>query len=82
LRRDYPRVLELALQRLAPAGLLLSGYNTQGKPYPLAKAVASAADAVGARIEELPPPPLGDDLPQLAGFPEGRPHRMVAVRRI
>lgn len=80
LRRDYPEVLRLAFARLAPGGLLLAACNTLGKPYALADAVHEAASATRTPIDDLAGPPLGDDLPQLAGFPEGRPHRMVAVR--
>ncbi len=79
LRRDYPEVLALALQRLAPGGLLLAACNTLGKPYPLADAVRQAAHTARVRVSEIPPPALGADLPQLQGFPEGRPHRLVAL---
>jgi len=76
-------VLRLAWSRLADDGLLVACCNTTfGKPYPLADAVKAAAREAGARIEEVRAPALGDDVPQLAGFPEGRPYRLVAVRRL
>lgn len=82
LRRDYPEVLRLAFLRLAPGGLLLACCNTLGgKPYPLADAVREAAKAAAVATRDVAAPPLGEDLPQIQGFPEGRPHRLVAVRR-
>ena len=83
LRRDYPEVLRLGFSRLSEHGLLVACCNTTfGKPYPLADAVQAAARAAGVRIAEVPAPPLGDDVPQLPGFPEGRPYRLVTVRRV
>ena len=82
LRRDYPAVLRLALSRLAPDGILVACCNTiGGKPFDLARAITGEAEAAGIAITRLPAPPLGADLPQLEGFPEGRPFRLVAVRR-
>jgi len=82
LRRDYPEVLRLAFTRLAPGGLLLACCNTLGgKPYPLVDAVHEAARMAGVPTRDIASPPLGEDLPQIQGFPEGRPHRLVAVRR-
>ncbi len=81
LRRDYPGVLAKAFARLAPGGLLVACCNTlNGKPYPLDEVMRDAATAAGrggARSVEVPK--LGEDLPQLRGFPEGRPYRLVAV---
>lgn len=77
LRRDYPPVLAAAWQRLAPGGLLLATCNTlHGKPFPLAETLAALGPG-----ETVSPPPLGSDLPQLAGFPEGRPFRLELRRR-
>ncbi len=77
LRRDYPEILRLGWQRLAPGGLLLACCNTlHGKPFPLAETVDAACPG---GIEE-PGPDLGVDIPVLKGFPEGRPFR-CAVRR-
>jgi 23S rRNA (cytosine1962-C5)-methyltransferase len=82
LRRDYPEVLALSLRRLAPGGLLVACCNTLGgKPYPLREAVQDAARGAGVSIRPVDGPPLGADIPQLKGFPEGRPYRLVAVRR-
>ncbi|MBA3687202.1 MAG: class I SAM-dependent methyltransferase, partial [Planctomycetes bacterium] len=79
--RDYPALLALALPRLAPGGLLIACSNTIGKPIPLDRIVADAARAAGLRINAVELPPLAGDVPQLAGFPEGRPYRITAVQR-
>jgi len=44
-------------------------------------AVPEAARPAAFRTRDVAGPPLGEDLPQIQGFPEGRPHRLVAVRR-
>lgn len=76
LRRDYPALLAQAAARLAPGGLLVACCNTlHGKPFPLAEAVRATG------LNPIEGPPLGEDLPQLQGFPEGRPFRLVAARR-
>ncbi len=78
LRRDYPEVLSLAWARLAPGGVLLAVCNTvHGKPFGLSEALAAACPGGHA----LPTPALGDDVPQLKGFPEGRPYVLAAVVR-
>lgn len=83
LRRDYPEVLALSLARLAPGGLLVACCNTLGgKPYPLREAVMEAARTAHVQVAAVDGPPLGADIPQLKGFPEGRPYRLVAVRRL
>jgi 23S rRNA (cytosine1962-C5)-methyltransferase len=81
LRRDYPGVLAKAFARLAPGGLLVACCNTlNGKPYPLDEVVREAASAAGrAGVRPVEAPRLGEDVPQLKGFPEGRPYRLVAV---
>ncbi|MBA2481660.1 MAG: class I SAM-dependent methyltransferase, partial [Planctomycetes bacterium] len=81
LRRDYPDVLASALRRLAPGGLLVACCNTLGKPYQLSDAVIQAAVHAGIAIQPVAAPDLGADIPLLRGFPEGRPYRLVAVRR-
>ncbi len=76
LRRDYPGLLQRAADHLAPGGLLLASCNTiHGKPFPLPDAVA----ATGLTLVDGPA--LGEDVPQIAGFPEGRPFRLVVARR-
>lgn len=81
LRRDYPEVLRAACDRLAPNGQLVTCCNTiGGKPFPLAENVNQAALAAGVDLRSEPSPALGEDLPQLAGFPEGRPFRIVVGR--
>ncbi len=74
LRRDYPGLLQRAAARLAPGGLLIASCNTvHGKPFP----VADAVSATGLTLVDGPT--LGEDLPQLGGFPEGRPFRLVVA---
>jgi hypothetical protein len=48
-----------------------------GKPFPLRDA-ALAAMPDG---REEPGFALGEDIPQLRGFPEGTPYRLIALRR-
>jgi 23S rRNA (cytosine1962-C5)-methyltransferase len=76
LRRDYPALLAKAAARLAPGGVLVACCNTlHGKPFDLGEAVRASG------LTALAGPSLGEDLPQLQGFPEGRPFRLVAARR-
>jgi 23S rRNA (cytosine1962-C5)-methyltransferase len=78
LRRDYPEVLRLAWAKVAPGGMLLACCNTlHGKTFAVAEALAAAAP--GGR--PLTTPQLGEDVPQLKGFPEGRPYQLAAVVR-
>jgi 23S rRNA (cytosine1962-C5)-methyltransferase len=82
LRRDYPEILRVALRRLAPGGLLVACCNTVGgKPFDLSGALRDQAGLEGIAITRVDGPSLGDDIPQIDGFPEGRPFRLVAVRR-
>ena len=82
LRRDYPEVLRAAFTRLAPGGLLVACCNTLGgKPFPLRDVVDEAARGAQATIGDVPVPALGEDIPLLGGFPEGRPYRLVAANR-
>jgi 23S rRNA (cytosine1962-C5)-methyltransferase len=81
LRRDYGQVLRLALARLAPGGILVACCNTiGGKPFDLAGTIQEQAGQVRILLRRIDGPPLGEDLPQLDGFPEGRPFRLVAMR--
>jgi 23S rRNA (cytosine1962-C5)-methyltransferase len=76
LRRDYPRLLAAAATRLAPAGLLVACCNTiHGRTIDLQRALADCG------LAQVAGPELGEDLPQLAGFPEGRPFRLAVGRR-
>ncbi|HEX3134286.1 MAG TPA: class I SAM-dependent methyltransferase [Planctomycetota bacterium] len=82
LRRDYPEVLRAACARLAPGGMLVACCNTLGgKPFPLMEVVSEAARSASIMTSDVSIPPLGEDLPSLSGFPEGRPYRLVAVKR-
>jgi len=81
-RRDYPALVELALRRLAPGGVLFACLNTQGgKPLDLAALFTSAAERAAVVVTTLEVPALAEDIPQRRGFPEGRPFQAVAVRR-
>ncbi len=81
LRRDYGAVLRLALARLAPGGLLVACCNTiGGKPFDLAGAIQEQAGLENVAVTRIDAPALGEDLPQVDGFPEGRPFRLVAMR--
>jgi 23S rRNA (cytosine1962-C5)-methyltransferase len=76
-RRDYPELLRLAWQRVAPGGLLLATSNAIGKPFPLREALVAACPTGKA----VPAPDLGPDIPQRAGFPEGRPFRAAGMAK-
>ena len=81
-RRDYPRLLSAALARLAPRGLLVATSNTMGgKPLPLDDLARDAGSATGVALRSERGPELDGDLPQISGFPEGRPYRLAIVRR-
>ncbi|TVR45912.1 MAG: class I SAM-dependent rRNA methyltransferase [Planctomycetota bacterium] len=76
-QRDYPLLLEQLRPRLNPGGMLIAVINTLGRPYDLRRAVESAG------FHALPAnqgPSLGEDLPQIAGFPEGRPYHLVVAK--
>ena len=75
VRRDYPDVLSALAPRLAPGGRVLAACNTLGRRFDLHGAVTRALDTA----VPLAAPPIGDDLPQLRGFPEGRPFDLVYV---
>jgi 23S rRNA (cytosine1962-C5)-methyltransferase len=80
-RRDYAGVISQCLQRLAPDGLLLACTNTRGD----AGSIVGLDELLVSHGLHLLPreeqPPLGVDLPQLKGFPEGRPFRLSIGRR-
>lgn len=81
-RRDYPALLALALPRLAPGGLLVACSNTLGaKPADPEQCQREAVAATGIAMAPLPSPDLDPDLPQLTGFPEGRPFRCAVAQR-
>ncbi len=82
LRRDYPRLLTLAAKRLAPGGTLIAACNTVGgKPFDLRATVRGAAQESGIRLDVIGSPRLDDDIPQMRGFPEGRPFELIAATR-
>jgi len=74
-RRDYPELLRLAWRHVAPGGLLLAVSNSVGKPFPLRETLRAACPG-GKPVDG---PDLGEDVPQLPGFPEGRPFRLAGV---
>lgn len=82
-RRDYPRLLAAALPRLAPRGLLVVATNTiGGKPLDLEGMLRAASAGTGIACRNERAPDLDQDIPQLAGFPEGRPFRILTARRV
>jgi len=74
-RRDYPELLRLAWPRVTPGGLLLAISNSVGKPFPLRETMRAACPS-GKPVDG---PDLGEDIPQLPGFPEGRPFRLTGM---
>ncbi|MEK7415306.1 MAG: class I SAM-dependent methyltransferase [Planctomycetota bacterium] len=75
LRRDFPELLRLAWERVAPGGLLFATCNTLGKPFPLRETLMT----VCGHGQFTNPPGPGPDVPQLRGFPEGLPFRCAAL---
>lgn len=81
-RRDLPRLLALALPRLAPGGMLVACSNTLGgKPLDLEALLRTAAHDTGIATVPIAAPELDPDIPQIKGFPEGRPFRTAVVKR-
>lgn len=76
-RRDYPQLLRLILPHLAAGGLVVAISNSQAKPVDLPRLFREVAP----RLQPETGPSLGEDIPQLRGFPEGRPYRLVAASR-
>jgi len=76
-RRDYGDLLRHLAPRLAPGAVVLACVNTLGERCDLGPLLRqSLPDAVA-----LDGPALGEDLPQLKGFPEGIPFRSWLARR-
>lgn len=80
-RRDYPALLEALRPRLNTDALVVLCNNTIHRD-------ACDLDRLAERhLPALPPitadrhPRLAEDIPQLRGFPEGRPYRLTAVGR-
>lgn len=73
--RDYPHLLRAITARLVPGGMLIACCNTRGgRVFDLARAVRRTPG-----LQCVPGPELCADLPQLPGFVEGRPYRLVAA---
>ena len=79
LRRDYPILIEQALKRLRPNGLLVACRNTLGmkKQFALRKHLADHHPELAL----LDNPSIGIDIPSLKGFPESRPYELVIARK-
>ncbi len=75
--RDCPQLISALLPHLAPGGLLLLTSNQLGRQHDPARLLAAHPDL----SIEKPGPQLAADLPQLPGFPEGRPFRLGVARR-
>jgi len=78
-RRDYPRLLSLVQPRLAPGGLLIACSNTIGGK---AIEVDGLIREAQLPLAILPAPELDPDIPQVKGFPEGRPFRLVVAQQL
>jgi 23S rRNA (cytosine1962-C5)-methyltransferase len=80
-RRDYPELLRLLAPRIASGGLLVACSNTLGsQQIDLAKMVRDATGQRGSTASREQAPALDEDIPQIAGFPEGRPFQLVVAR--
>ncbi len=80
LRRDYPGLLRMAWGALAAHGLLLACANTVHAVHDqlggwITDAVAGQGKDETAQFQ------LAEDVPQVRGFPEGRPFRLAARRK-
>jgi len=81
-RRDYPRLMSAILPRLAPNGWLIAASNTiGGKPLDLDEMARDASSATRVALRDERGPDLDGDIPQIPGFPEGRPFRLAVRRR-
>ena len=76
--RDCPPQITALLPHLSPGGHLLLTSNQLGRQHDPARLLA----AHPALAVEQPGPQLATDIPQLAGFPEGRPFRIAAAQRL
>lgn len=73
VKRDLAPLLQLAIARLLPGGVLLVTQNRAGPPLGLDRVIERSAAGVGREIATLEPAPPGLDHPSLTGFPEGDP---------
>lgn len=81
-RRDYPALMRAVLPKLSAGGLLIACSNTLGaKQFDLMPMLRAAARESEITFRPEQPPTLGIDIPQLPGFPEGRPYQLVCMRR-
>jgi 23S rRNA (cytosine1962-C5)-methyltransferase len=80
-RRDYPKLLALLMPRVASGGRLVACSNTLGtQQVDLGKTVRETAKQRGLKTSSENPPTYGEDIPQIPGFPEGRPFQLIAAR--
>lgn len=79
LRRDYPILIEQALKRLRPNGLLIACRNTLGmkKQFALRTHITERHPALSL----IDNPSMGVDIPALKGFPESKPYELVIARK-
>ena len=73
VKRDLAPLLGLAIERLAPGGVLLVTQNRAGPPLGLDRVIERAARRAGRSVEAIESAPPGADHPRLPGFPEGDP---------
>ena len=79
LRRDYPTLLEHAVNRLNDKGLLVACRNTLGmkKQFALRRHIEETFPA----LKLLDNPRIGIDIPTLKGFPESKPYELVIAQK-
>ncbi|NRA40258.1 MAG: class I SAM-dependent rRNA methyltransferase [Planctomycetes bacterium] len=79
LRKDYPLLIEAAWKRLRKDGLLVACCNTLGqkKQFRLKQYIEQNLTDYSDETS----PPLGIDIPQLKGFPEGRPYELSIIKK-
>ena len=73
-RRDYPKLMAAIRDRLSPGGQVLACCNTLGKTYDLKKCLEQAGLS---HLDKNNGPRLASDIPQIRGFPEGRPFELM-----
>jgi 23S rRNA (cytosine1962-C5)-methyltransferase len=80
-RKGYPELLDLALDALAPEGLLWAAANTEGMPAErLEKLIADAFKGAGRRAKVIAAGGLPPDYPTPAAKPEARYLKVYVVQ--
>lgn len=71
LERDLPPLVEMALRRLAPGGVLFVSRNDRRRRESALDLLRASASRAGVVLSDLEAAPPGPDFPRLRGFPEG-----------